>query len=199
MLKNKRNIWGLVLSGGMSKRMGQDKALIEIDGNTQLNKTYTLLQNHLPEVFVSSRADQSTDNERKKYNQIYDLYNNIGPLAGILSAMHEHPEVDWLVVACDLMNLDDKTIDYLIENYHPNDNIIAYKSEYNGLPEPLCAIYSASAKPILDESMNRKVICPRKILINSNAKLLTQPNPSALENFNTPEDLHLQKRELGHD
>ena len=141
MLKNKRNIWGLVLSGGMSKRMGQDKALIEIDGNTQLNKTYTLLQNHLPEVFVSSRADQSTDNERKKYNQIYDLYNNIGPLAGILSAMHEHPKVDWLVVACDLMNLDDKTIDYLIENYHPNDNIIAYKSEYNGLPEPLCAIY----------------------------------------------------------
>ena len=198
MLKNKRNIWGLVLSGGMSKRMGQDKALIEIDGNTQLNKTYTLLQNHLPEVFVSSRADQSTDNERKKYNQIYDLYNNIGPLAGILSAMHEHPEVDWLVVACDLMNLDDKTIDYLIENYHPNDNIIAYKSEYNGLPEPLCAIYSASAKPLLDESMNRKVICPRKILINSNAKLLTQPNPSALENFNTPEDLHLQKRELSH-
>ena len=198
MLKNKRNIWGLVLSGGMSKRMGQDKALIEIDGNTQLNKTYTLLQNHLPEVFVSSRADQSTDNERKKYNQIYDLYNNIGPLAGILSAMHEHPEVDWLVVACDLMNLDDKTIDYLIENYHPNDNIIAYKSEYNGLPEPLCAIYSASAKPLLDESMNRKVICPRKILINSNANLLTQPNPSALENFNTPEDLHLQKRELGH-
>ena len=199
MLKNKRNIWGLVLSGGMSKRMGQDKALIEIDGNTQLNKTYTLLQNHLPEVFVSSRADQSADNERKKYNQIYDLYNNIGPLAGIVSAMQEHPEVDWLVVACDLMNLDDKTIDYLIENYHPNDNIIAYKSEYNGLPEPLCAIYSASAKPLLDESMNRKVICPRKILINSNAKLLTQPNPSALENFNTPEDLHLQKRELGHD
>ena len=198
MLKNKRNIWGLVLSGGMSKRMGQDKALIEIDGNTQLNKTYTLLQNHLPEVFVSSRADQSTDNERKKYNQIYDLYNNIGPLEGILSAMHEHPEVDWLVVACDLMNLDDKTIDYLIENYHPNDNIIAYKSEYNGLPEPLCAIYSASAKSLLDESMNRKVICPRKILINSNAKLLTQPNPSALENFNTPEDLHLQKRELSH-
>lgn len=198
MLKNKRNIWGLVLSGGMSKRMGHDKALIEIDGNTQLNNTYTLLQNHLPEVFVSSRADQSADNERKKYNQIYDLYNNIGPLAGILSAMHEHPEVDWLVVACDLMNLDNKTIDYLIENYHPNDNIIAYKSEYNGLPEPLCAIYSASAKSLLDESMNRKVICPRKILINSNAKLLTQPNPSALENFNTPEDLHLQKRELGH-
>ena len=198
MLKNKRNIWGLVLSGGMSKRMGQDKALIEIDGNTQLNKTHTLLQNHLPEVFVSSRADQSADNERKKYKQIYDLYNNIGPLAGILSAMHEHPEVDWLVVACDLMNLDNKTIDYLIENYHPNDKIIAYKSEYNGLPEPLCAIYSASAKSLLDESMNRKVICPRKILINSNAKLLTQPNPSALENFNTPEDLHMQKRELDH-
>lgn len=198
MLKNKRNIWGLVLSGGMSKRMGQDKALIEIDGNTQLNKTHTLLQNHLPEVFVSSRADQSADNERKKYKQIYDVYNNIGPLAGILSAMQEHPEVDWLVVACDLMNLDDKTIDYLIENYHPKDKIIAYKSEYNGLPEPLCAIYSASAKSLLDESVNRKVICPRKILINSNAKLLTQPNPSALENFNTPEDLHMQKRELDH-
>jgi len=190
---NHRQIWGLILSGGESRRMGQDKALLKLEGVTQLNKTHSLLGAHLSQVFISSRNDQSENLERKKYNQIIDRYDNLGPIAGILSAMQEYPEVDWLVVACDLINLDSDTVSCLIENYSTEYDFVAYRSEYDGLPEPLCAIYGSMAQEIIQKRLREKMICPRKILINSNTYLLSQPNPRALDNFNTPEDLATHK------
>ena len=71
-MTNHRQIWGLILSGGESRRMGQDKALLKFEGVTQLNKVYSLLAAHLSQVFISSRNDQSDNDERKKYNQIID-------------------------------------------------------------------------------------------------------------------------------
>ena len=57
-------IQGLILTGGYSKRMGQDKALIIDNGQTALDKTYNLLKCSLCEVFVSVRDDQKE--EKKK-------------------------------------------------------------------------------------------------------------------------------------
>ncbi|MEC7859733.1 MAG: NTP transferase domain-containing protein [Pseudomonadota bacterium] len=198
-MTNHRQIWGLILSGGESRRMGQDKALLKFEGVTQLNKVYSLLAAHLSQVFISSRNDQSDNDERKKYNQIIDRYDNLGPIAGILSAMQEHPGVDWLVVACDLINLDSHTLSYLIENYSAEYDFVAYKSEHDGLPEPLCAIYGSMAQEIIQRRLKDKVICPRKILIKSNTYLLSQPNPRALDNFNTPGDFTAQNMELNHE
>ena len=51
-------IHGLILTGGYSKRMGQDKALISDGNQTALEKIYHLLRHSLQEVFVSVRVDQ---------------------------------------------------------------------------------------------------------------------------------------------
>jgi len=44
---DRRPVWGLVLTGGKSRRMGADKALLEKQGQTQLARTYALLDRHL--------------------------------------------------------------------------------------------------------------------------------------------------------
>ncbi len=170
--------------------MGQDKALLNIDGNIQLHKVHNLLKKNLKNIFVSVRAEQAEDHERKKYNQIIDRYDDMGPLAGIISAMQEYPDVNWLVVACDLINLDQDTIHDLLINYSPECNFISFRSEKNGLPEPLCAIYNKSSRQIIEKCIEDKVFCPRKILINYDAYLIDQPNPDALENFNKPDDIN---------
>ena len=169
--------------------MGHDKALLEYQGVSQLSETYELLGRHLSEVFVSVRKDQIQDPVRSQYQQIIDIYDNLGPLAGILSAMKSFPDAKWLVVACDLVNLDSETLSYLIKNYSSKHYFTAYRSEYDGLPEPLCAIYSDDSIAIIEENISNNVKCPRKILLNSNTLLLSQPNPDALENFNAPDDL----------
>ncbi|MFB3125068.1 MAG: molybdenum cofactor guanylyltransferase [Woeseiaceae bacterium] len=180
---------GLVLAGGRSKRMGQDKALLRVDGETQLSRAVHLLGPFVDQVFVSTRVDQQDEPERSKFRQIVDRYRELGPLAGILSAMEEHPDAGWLVLACDLPNVEELTIRYLLDNRSAVHPFTAYKSSSDGLPEPLCAFYSAGGAAIVKAFADDGIICPRKILIGSDTHLLEQPNPEALDNINTPEDL----------
>ena len=90
--------------------MGQDKALLKRDGRSQLASLVALLEPMVERVFVSTRSDQREESERRRFAQIIDNYSDIGPVAGVLSAMEEHPAVDWLVVACDLPNVSEDTI-----------------------------------------------------------------------------------------
>jgi molybdopterin-guanine dinucleotide biosynthesis protein A len=185
---NKR-LYGLVLAGGKSRRMGQDKALLDHLGKSQLVFSVDLLSDFVDKVFVSTRPDQTEERERRRYEQIVDRYDNLGPVAGILSALRDHPDVDWLVVACDLPNIDAATIQYLLAQSDDKQPFTAYSSSFDGLPEPLCAIYRAGCADIIQGFVDEGLYCPRKILIRSKTHLLTQPNPRALDNVNTPDDL----------
>ena len=103
--------------------------------------------------------------------------------------MDAHPEVAWLVVACDLPNVDDVTIERLLDGCDAGRPFTAYRSSYDGLPEPLCAIYSPAARDIVDGFVEDGIKCPRKIMIRSDTELLEQSDPGSLDNVNTPEDL----------
>ena len=184
-----RPVFGLVLAGGESRRMGQDKATLRRAGQSQLAWVVQLLDELADRVFVSARADQQNDAERSRFEQIVDRYEGLGPVAGILSAMDEHPDVDWLVLACDLPNVDAPTLTNLLEKRAPDKPFSAYKSNYDGLPEPLCAVYTAASSDIVRGFVAEGLHCPRKMLIRSDTLLLEQPNPVALDNVNTPDDL----------
>lgn len=187
--KSVQSLFGLVLAGGESRRMGRDKALLRHGGQSQLASAVELLQETLPQVFVSTRADQQHEAERSRFRQIIDRYHDLGPVAGILSAMEEYPQADWLVVACDLPNLDAPTIAHLIERRSTDKPFSAYISSYDGLPEPLCAVYTARSAELVRSFIAEGIHCPRKMLIRSDTLLLEQPNPGALDNVNTPDDL----------
>ncbi len=184
-----RPLWGLVLAGGRSRRMGSDKAALTKDGKTQLQRTYDLLSEHLERVYVSARSDQADDAHRSQYPVIVDRDEAKGPVAGILSAMHEHAGVSWLVVACDLPNLDSDTVRNLIDRHDREDVFTAYRSSYDGLPEPLCAIYGRESADVIRRFVAEDVMCPRKMMIRSEATLLSQIRPASLDNVNTPDDL----------
>lgn len=189
-------VYGLVLAGGQSRRMGSDKALLVREGRSQLEHMAELLGSVTERVYVSVREEQQTEPERRRYAQIVDRFEAIGPVAGILSAMTEYPEVDWLVVACDLPNVDANTLGYLLENRSVTQPFTAYSSSYDALPEPLCALYRAGSDVIVRGFVEEGVICPRKILIRSDTKLLEQPDPTALDNINTPDDLEVSVLEV---
>jgi molybdopterin-guanine dinucleotide biosynthesis protein A len=182
-------IYGLVLAGGESRRMGRDKALLDRDGVSQLAHIVALLESHVERVFVSTRRDQQDEPERQRYAQIVDRYEDLGPLAGILSALQAYPEVDWLVVACDLPNIGDETLTHLLERRSAEHPFTAYISSHDGLPEPLCAIWRSGTADIIRTFVEAGRTCPRKILIRSDTHLIDQADPSSLDNINTPDDL----------
>ena len=169
--------------------MGSDKAALVSDGETQLGRAVRLLENHLDDVFVSARADQADDDVRRGFRQIIDRYKDLGPVAGILSAMDSNPGASWLVLACDLPQIDDATIAYLVDNVSTAHVATAFVSVVDGLPEPLCAVYRPEARSVIEGFVADGIKCPRKMLINSSTRLLEQPSPGALHNVNTPDDL----------
>ncbi len=183
------DLFGLVLAGGRSTRMGRDKALLEHNGQSQLARMMTLLGDHVQRAFVSTSRRQSDEPERRCFEQIVDRYDGMGPLAGILSAMEEYPHADWLVVACDLPNIDAATLRHLVDNLSENHPFTAFTSSHDGLPEPLCAVYRAGTATILRTFINDGIRCPRKILIRSDTHLMEQLDPRSLDNVNTPDDL----------
>lgn len=186
---NKLPLYGLVLAGGQSRRMGRDKALLQHDGRTQLQVAVELLATVSDKQFVSTRPEQCDDPERSRFEQIVDRYEDVGPIAGILSAMDAYPDSDWLVVACDLPNLDYETLSHLKSQGDASKPFSAYRSSHDDLPEPLCAIYRQGSDAILRAFVDDGIVCPRKMLIRSDTQLLQQPNPQALDNVNTPDDL----------
>lgn len=184
-----RKTYGLVLAGGKSRRMGRDKALLERDGKSQLEHMVNLLDIVIDRVFVSARTDQAQDPERSRFDLIVDRYEDIGPIAGILTALQQYPDADWLVVACDLPNIDAATLRLLLENTSEKQPFTAFRSSHDGLPEPLCAIYKAGSDKVLRAFIDDGLVCPRKVLIRSDTRLLEQADPSSLDNVNTPDDL----------
>lgn len=187
--KTANSVYGLVLAGGESRRMGQDKAGLLRGGQSQLAYAVQLLDGLLERVFISTRPEQQNEEQRSQFEQITDRYENMGPVAGILSAMEAYPEVDWLVLACDLPNVDARTVSQLLDRRSMTQPFSAYASSYDGLPEPLCAFYSAGSADIIRTFVAEGVHCPRKILIRSDTLLLEQPDPHSLDNVNTPDEL----------
>lgn len=185
---NAAPVYGLVLAGGRSTRMQKDKAALSYHGRTQLDWAMDLIKPFVAKAFVSVRPDQTQDSVRAKYPQIVDTRENMGPIAGILAAQAAHPNVAWLVLACDLPFLDASTLKHLLWARQADRPATAYRSSHDGLPEPLCAIYEPASREAIAAYVATGKQCPRKFLIQSNAALLEEPNPRALDNVNTPEE-----------
>jgi molybdopterin-guanine dinucleotide biosynthesis protein A len=182
-------VYGLVLSGGASRRMQHDKALIDYHGEPQLLWTYRLLKSVLPRVFISVRADQINEPVRRELPQIVDTVDDTGPAAGILSAQALYPDAAWLVVACDLPRLDAATLQRLLQARDPSREATAFISSHDGLPEPLCALWEPSSHAKLLARVEAGKPCPRKALIQGDTHLLQPHFADALNNINTPEEL----------
>ena len=181
---------GLVLAGGRSSRMGQDKAALEYSGKAQLERAFGLLDKVVTQTFVSVRPDQAQDRLRARFLQIVDTADDVaGPAAGIRAAQLAYPHVAWLVLACDLPFLDMATLQHLIARRDPARLATAFRSSHDGLPEPLCAIYEPAAAAAMADFLATGRNCPRKLLINSDTLLLDQPTRKALDNVNTPQEL----------
>lgn len=181
----------LLLAGGKSQRMGQDKANLDYHGMPQWQYLRDQLRAAgIDEVFLSCRVEQAAEFALEPV--VPDTFLDLGPMGAILSAFRQHPDAAWLVLACDLPLLDAATLRYLIDHRKPASMATAFRQpaapdeKESGFPEPLITIWEPKAYPVLLQFLGQGVSCPRKVLINSRTHLLDAPHPEALMNVNTP-------------
>ncbi|WP_394748802.1 NTP transferase domain-containing protein [Spongiimicrobium salis] len=184
-------IYGLVLSGGKSTRMGTDKGNIVYHELPQREHLYHLLNKICERTFLSVRSDQQADLP-KDMDYILDKNEYRGPYNGLLSAHDAFPEATWLVLACDLPLMDYEGITELLESRDMSKIATAFATRESQLPEPLCALWEPealrSSKAYLDAGNGT---CPRKFLINSEVRLVHPNNELVLLNANSKEEYTL--------
>ena len=179
---------GLVLAGGKSSRMGQDKGLINYQGEAHRLHLFRLLQPHCKNCYLSIRAEQ-----RQEFNSewpvIVDQNEFRGPFNGLLSAWKTHPQAAWLVLACDLPLFEEKSINLLIKNRKISERVTSLVTEKSGMPEPLAAIWEpealAEAHTYLQTAESS---CPRKFLLNTRFYPVAVGGDEQLFNANTPDE-----------
>ncbi|MFT6796121.1 MAG: molybdopterin-guanine dinucleotide biosynthesis protein A [Maribacter sp.] len=184
MISNAK-IYGLVLAGGKSTRMGADKGLIAYHGIPQRDYLYKLLSNICDATYMSIREDQRNE-MNVEVNAIIDRNEFRGPYNGLLSAHRQFPEVAWLVLACDLPLMDEAALHELLSQRDVSKIATAFASKENPLPEPLCAIWEPHAfRDSLAYLEPGNGTCPRKFLINNDTKLVFPKNENVLLNANS--------------
>lgn len=168
---------GVVLAGGRSSRMGEDKALLCIEAQSMIDRTSALLAKTSVEKVVVSRNDD-------KHKHFSDIIPDKGPLSGIHSIATRFPHYNLMVVPVDLPLLTSECLQTLIHcgqeeaknTCFANDNL------------PLFIVNSASFRQVLDYTLrltnNFSVggLCSHFSLAK-----LNNPIRSTMFNANTPQ------------
>lgn len=127
----------IVLAGGKSLRLGRDKALEEIGGQSLIEWVIgRLLPLGSEIILVTSSSDQLPD---LGVRRVIDIYPGKGALVGIYSGLKVSSSFHSLVVACDMPFLSVALLGYLIELCPGFDIVIPRVGSY---VEPLHAVYS---------------------------------------------------------
>lgn len=183
-----KDVKGLVLAGGKSRRMGKDKSLLTYHSKPQREYLYEQMQPVCSEVFLSIRPGQE-DSLPEGLAYILDQNHYKGPFNGLLSAHLKYPEAAWLVVACDLPLIDTKALAFLLSRRDHSAMATAFATRKTGLPEPLAALWEPHGlKAAMTHMKTASSSCPRKFLINSETTLVYPEDDLWLANANEPED-----------
>lgn len=143
-----QKLFGLVVCGGQSSRMGFDKGLLEYHNMPQRYYAYKMLEPLCNQVFLSCNQNQAFGIDTS-YNLLIDEpdYTNIGPMATLLSAYLKYPDAAFLVVGCDYPFIDAKALKKMIDIRSDSTEAICYFNPETNFEEPLLAIYENSCMP----------------------------------------------------
>lgn len=184
---------GVVLTGGKSSRMGEDKSQLQYHGKEQWKYVRDMLEAYCEDVVVS--VPRNVD--RTEPGFIPDRMDDFGPFGGILSCFIEAPNMAHLVVAVDLPFVHVKTLETLLEHRNPYKTATAFLNPNNGFPEPLIAVWEPKAYAKILSFLSMGYTCPRKVLINSDIATAPLSNEKWIRNANTPEEREEVLKELG--
>lgn len=140
---------GFVLVGGKSQRMGQDKALLELQGKPLLLRTVELLRPHVAQVTLLGPAEPYA---RFGVPVLPDRRPGGGPLAALCTAL-ESSGYEWNVfLACDLPLLEEHFVEFLLERSFQGEAEAVVPETSDGW-QPLCAAYRRRCLPPMQQAL----------------------------------------------
>lgn len=180
----------LILAGGESRRMGQDKASLVLEGQTLLQRMASIMQPLFSEVIISVRQMRSEID----LPQICDAPAHVGPLAGLAAGL-QRSHTPWLfAVACDMPFISKPLIEYIALQRGAFQAVVPI---VHGYPQPLAAFYAADCLSAVHACLNstgkhslRALLDTLQVRYVNEAEMLNaDPELASFFDLDTPEDV----------
>jgi len=179
----------VILSGGASKRMGEDKSLLPFKNSpTLIEYQYKKLLKIFSTVYISSKTDKFDFDT----NIIYDtIEETSSPMIALQSILTQCKADKVFIVTVDVPFIEEDTFFALTELSSKYDITIARDNSFS---HNLCGIYSKSLLPSINALLDKDIHKINTLIKNSNSSLIVKfENEKQFKNINTKEDYNRYK------
>ena len=194
---------GIVLCGGMSRRMGLAKASLPFGEETMLQRVVRLLRTVVGPVVVVAAEDQTVGDLPKGVCVVRDRNKDRGPLEGLaagLAALGGKAELAY-ATGCDVPMLEPKFVRRMITLADGHEIVVPVEGRFH---HPLSAVYRVSVLPTIEQLLAQDRLRPLFLFDKANTlrvdvETLREVDPAlaTLANLNRPEDYLSALRQAG--
>ena len=187
---------GVILVGGRSSRMGVDKASLEFNGMTLLQRSVARLTPAVDQLVLVGSPGRplppvTTD---KPVRTVDDPVEGEGPLVGIVAGLEACDADAAIVVAVDMPFVEIELVRRLVDRLDEKHRWVVPVA--NDRPQPLCSAFAVTALPVLRSHIDAGDRAPMAIAADLDTFLMqpeewrnSDPEGRSFINVNTPEEV----------
>lgn len=173
-------ITGIILAGGKSIRMQEDKALKIHNDQTFIHCIIKVLEKFTNQIIICS---DHTSHDQFGYDRIPDTFTDSGPLGGIYAGLEHSKTQKNIIISCDVPFIMPEVISLLLDQDTDKNDALVYRSN------PLIGIYNKSVSTTLKAFLENQQLSIYHALSSIDTSFVDH-DPSLelfLRNINTPE------------
>ena len=195
MIDTGRGVTGIILAGGLSRRLGRDKAVEPIEGQPLVGRVMDALSGITDELVVVVNTPQRGRELPLRDSAVVavDIYPNAGSLGGIFTGLSSASNQWGIVVACDMPFLNLDLLSYLLSFRESHDAVVPVLDDR---PEPTHAAYSKVCLPAIEARLEADDLKIARFFDDVRVKYVSQrrveeidPDRRSFFNVNTEGDL----------
>jgi len=191
-----KDVTGIILSGGKSTRYGRNKALVNIDGISLIERVISVMGSIFQHVILITNTPDEYAHLGLPMHE--DLIKGLGPIGGVYTGLSVITNEAGFFVACDMPLLNKELIQYILKNRDSHDAVVP---RVKGLVEALHALYTRGCLPVIKKLIDSRQFKTSLIFNEVSVRYVEEDEIRSFEsdlksfvNVNRPQELRRLER-----
>ena len=185
-MKTRDPMSAIILAGGKSKRMGGDKALLQVSGLRLIEKIARDIEPYFQEIIIITSINSVEMYRFLPFPVVTDKEKDQGPLMGLLTGLHASKYPTNFVMACDIPEMNVFFLQKMMAFASAFDIVVPKTGE--NMFEPLFAFYHKRVIPYIERLLDNGVRKITKLFPLCRVKYISLEGEEWFFNLNTDED-----------
>jgi molybdopterin-guanine dinucleotide biosynthesis protein A len=200
MKSTPQSITGILLAGGLSRRMDREKGTLKIGNRLLLEYPLKVLETVCDEILISTCKDHFPD---LAHPVVCDETAGIGPMGGIYTCLRRSASDLNIVLSYDMPLVNEGVLKYLIDQSRGWEMVVP--AMHVDKPEPLCAVFRKCVTRVFADLIKKKSYAVYGAIPLTRSRILVieqeMPfyHPDLFLNINQMEDLDRLPDDFGYE